>query len=284
MIVSRNNRVVNELHSYYVGKKVIIGIDSSKSNSAVVIGNERGEILDDYEFNGAGSDIDVYELCFDIRKALKVILKDAEVVAVGLENIITKKEDGYKGLDIHMSRAKITAVFDNFIFYFQEYHNIMPRLINNQEWKSAVLPDEYCKRTHKKGSKDYFDSIGGRWAGRKDDVTDAVCIFKYLVTGVKVDLDYTLDTPMKSSHNFTVGIFYTDLVLDNTVKRFKYNEKFTVDQLVNTMSAKLEKRDKYGAMRIPVDALSIFDIYSMNLLSKFPRQVDEVVIVVSNES
>lgn len=143
MILSRNGKVTPCYESIYAGKKLIIGIDSSKSNTAIVTCNEFGEELDDFEISGAGSNVNVYQLAWDTRNALKVLFKGADIMAVGIENIITKKEDGYKGIEVHQSRAKITCVFDNLIFFFQEFHGIMPILINNWDWKVSELPESF---------------------------------------------------------------------------------------------------------------------------------------------
>ena len=99
----------------FSGKSIMIAIDSSKSNSALIVSDTSQNILADFEFRGGGKDIDVYDLCKHTRAYLKRIFKGASIAAVGMENIITKKEDNYHGLEIHYSRAVITAVFNNYI-------------------------------------------------------------------------------------------------------------------------------------------------------------------------
>lgn len=280
MELRKNNMPVGQYLPSYVGKRIIIGIDSSKSNTAIVVGDEFKEILDDYEIRGGGSDVDVYQLAWETRIALKSLFDGAEVIAVGLENIITKSSDNNKGLNIHQSRAKITAVFDNLIFYFQEYHNIMPTLINNQEWKSHTLPEEYRKRTHDKGSKDYFDDLGGRWAGRKDDVTDAVCIFTYLCSTLTVDVVHDIVGVNATTRKYDYLIFPTSLKLPPRTMEFRYNNKYTLLQNIETCASLITSGVNLACIHTPVEALSIEDFYSGRLQSRFPKEVKEVNIIV----
>ena len=46
----------------------------------------------DYEISGAGEDTDVYDLCTYTRKQLKSLFYEADILFVGIEDIITKKE------------------------------------------------------------------------------------------------------------------------------------------------------------------------------------------------
>ena len=282
MILSRNGKQVPNYVPIYNNKNILIGIDSSKSNTALVVGNEFGDILDDYEISGAGSDIDVYQLCWDTRKALRTLFEGANVLAVGIENIITKAEEGYKGIEVHLSRAKITAVFDNLIFYFQDYHNIMPILINNQEWKAAILPEEYRKRTHKKGSKDWFDDMGGRFSGRKDDVTDAVCIFKYLVKICNIKPVYEITEAKTTSKSFQYGIFPTTISLPKHHKIIQPNLTLTYQQNLYSAVELLSKGD-IGCMELDVADVPIDVIYSDKLQRLYAMNTDYVRLIIKVE-
>lgn len=183
--LSRNGSEVYSFTPLYEGMPIVVAIDSSKSNTGMIVGDLEGHVYDDYEISGSGNDTDVYDLCKVTRTQLKQLFRGAKIQCVGIENIITKsykKDSKYGGaMDIHQSRYKITAVFDNFIFSFQEFFDIMPELINNNSWKYNTLPEEYRKRTHHKGSKEYMDTLGTRFSGRRDDVTDAYFIYQYII-------------------------------------------------------------------------------------------------------
>lgn len=281
MDLSRNGMLVQTYESWYAGQNILIGIDSSKSNTAIVVGNEYNEILDDYEISGAGSDVNVYDLCWQTRKQLKTLFAGANIIAVGIEDIITKKKDNqYKGLDIHSSRAKITAVFDNIIFSFQEYFDITPRFINNQEWKSHTLPEEYRTRAHKKGSQDYFNDMGGRWAGRKDDVTDAVCILTYLFSITNKVVVNKIYKPTPTTKKYTYGLYPIEMAMPTGSKQFEFNNSLTFKQSMDSMVALMNKHDKYGYMRVPIEYIPIEFFYNGTLKKVYNKGVSNILIVV----
>ena len=124
MRIYKNGVEVDSYTSEYGNRKIVIAIDSSKSNTAMSVWDSTGVFLDDYEISGAGGDVEIYQHCWNMRTALKELFKNADIIDVGLEDIITKNEKGYKGLQIHQSRAKITAVFDSLICFFIHPFNI----------------------------------------------------------------------------------------------------------------------------------------------------------------
>ena len=269
MILSRNGRVVNDYVPTYVNKRIIIGIDSSKSNSGIIIGDEFGNMLDDYEIDGSGNDVDVYQLCYETRKAMRQLLKDAQILAVGIENIITKKNqyDG-GGLDIHSSRQKITAVFDSFIFMFQDYFGIMPMLVNNQEWKAWALPEEYRKRTHKKGSQDYMNDTHGILAGRKDDVTDAYFIYQFVVAHSDIDRVRAISTPYRAGKEYRYGFYPPGHEFNSYVYKYRADANFTLFQLVETMAYFINEAGAVGTIEIPTSLVPIEQFYDGHVKGK----------------
>ena len=284
MNIYKNGVMVDSYMPLYGGKKIIVAIDSSKSNTAMIVGDEYGNILDDYEISGAGGNVDVYDLVKDTRAQLKTLFQGAEIILVGIENIITKNEKGYKGIEIHQSRYKITAVFDNLIFYFQEFHNIMPKLINNQEWKAAVLPEEYRKRDHKKGSKDWFMSIGNRWADRKDDITDAVCIFTYLLKTSEIKVTYKLKETRPARNTYSIGIFPSKMEMPKGSKEFIIENKDSLEHNLAMISNNIND-NQIGYIRVDLDLVPIDWIYSdrlkYNSKITYNRNEKDVILAVS---
>lgn len=264
----------------YNQANIVIGIDSSKSNSAIVVANEYREILHDYEIDGSGSDVDVYELCWQARGELKTLFTGANILGVGIEDIITKKENGYKGIEIHQSRHKITAVFDNFIFLFQEYFGITPKRINNWEWKVNTLPEEYRTKEHKKGSKDYFKDKGGRWANRKDDVTDAVCICTYMCSLINLKVVTKIYEVSPTGIPYSYGIYPITMAMPQGSKEFEVNAAHTLKQNMDTMVQMMSKRDAYGYARVPLEFVPTEWIYNGTFKKSYPKGVTEVLVVV----
>lgn len=283
MILSRNGEHVVEYMPEYGGKKIIIAIDSSKSNTAIAVSDVNGHILNDYEISGAGSDVDVYDLCRDTREALRQLFRGADIQLVGIEDIITKKENAYKGLEVHQSRAKITAVFNNLIFLFDDTFHIMPKLVPNQSWKAAILPEEYRKRTHKKGSKDWFDELGNRWAGRKDDVTDVICILLYLLKTEEVKVEYSIKDTKPAEYGYTYEIYpYSTSALDKC-KKFIIENDDTLEHNMDTVVCSLEQGE-LGYFSIDISKVPLDLIYSDKLkssaLAAFTKTDKEVNVIV----
>lgn len=283
MILSRNGEQVHEFTPEYGGKKIVIAIDSSKSNTAIVVGDTEGHILNDYEISGAGSDTDVYDLCRDTRDALRQLFHGADIQLIGIEDIITKKEANYKGLEVHQSRAKITAVFNNLIFFFDEVFNKMPRFIPNQSWKASVLPEEFRKRTHKKGSKDWFDELGNRWAGRKDDVTDAVCIYIFLMKTEEIKVEYSVRETKPAECEYTYGLFPITFKSIESYKKFVIENNDSIEHNMATIAGRLDKNE-YGYFAVDISRIPIEWIYSDKLkfsaISTYQREDKEIYIAV----
>lgn len=297
MIFKRDGLPVSTYTSEYIGKKIVIGIDSSKSNTGIVIGDACGNVYHDYEIDGSGSENEVFNVSYETRKMLRCLLKDCEILKIGIEDIITKKyyddfADGRKvkyneGLTIHKSRAVITHIYDSFIIFFMDEFGITPTLVNNQAWKTAILPEEFRKRHHKKGAKDYYDMYypASRWANRKDDVTDAYCIYQYLLKYNKFDVSYQLNLAGKYEGNYEWGYYPISIIknLPSNSKKFDFKDNVTFEQLRNMLAGSMTKYEDYVYMIIPIDKVPIKEIYDGNLMQAFPKFSEELVLVITGK-
>ena len=286
MEIYRNGIKVSEYEPLYSNKKIIVAIDSSKTNSALVVGDTMGHILDDFEISGGGGKVDVFDLCRDTRTQLKNLFRGADILLVGIEDIITKNERGYKGIEIHQSRAKITAVWNNFIFFFDEFFGIMPILVNNWAWKSHVLPEEYRTKNHAKGSKDWFQSIGNQWADRKDDVTDAVCIYIYLRQVMNIKPIYEIKEIQPPTHAYEYALYPCTLALSDKMKTFEIANNGTLEHNIGTMSNMLED-NQVGYVKVPIESIPLTWLYSdvlkYSAQCTYERKTDWVYVVVGKK-
>lgn len=286
MKLYKNGYQVDTYTESYSGQHIVIAIDSSKSNSGIIVGNTNGNILDDYEIDGSGSDVDVFDLCRDTRLVLTQLFKNAKIEDVGIEDIITKKEGQYKGLDIHMSRAKITTVWNNFIFFFEMNHNIRPRFINNQEWKSHTLPEEYRKRSHHKGSKDYLSTIEPRWENRSDDVTDAVCIYRYMMMTKSHMIEDEIYSIEACNAKRSVCLVPVNYKLSDIVKRYRLaTDCNDINKNIDTVLARLSTGD-YGTFVVNIKDVPIEWFYNGSLATDgitYPLGVKELRVLVRRD-
>lgn len=283
MELHKNDVPVYEFTPSYGGMNIYVSIDSSKSNTAMLVWDEFGYPIDDYEIAGAGSDIDVYDLCWQTREELRKLFTGANILKVGIEDIITKKEKGYKGIEIHQSRYKITAVYDNLIFFFQIYHNQTPRRINNWAWKADILPEDLRKQDVHKGSKEFCKRLGNRWANRKDDVTDAYCIGLHLIKTESVQSVHYLEYTEPGKVQFSYGIFPSSFPIPVESKQFRIKNNDTLQHNIETVANRIAAGQP-GCLQVGTTMLSANDIYSDNVKYtqqyKFELADTEVLVVV----
>lgn len=286
MELYRNGIKVSNYEPLYSNKKIIISIDSSKTNSAIIVGDTMGHILDDFEIKGGGNQVDVHDLCRETRAQLKNLFHGADILLVGIEDIITKKEKGYKGIEIHQSRLKITTVWNNFIFFFDEFFGIMPVLVNNWAWKSGVLPEKYRTKDHDKGSKDWFKSLGNQWADRSDDVTDAVCIFLYLRQTMNIKPVYEIKEIQPPTHEYEIALYPDSLTISDKMKVFEIVNNETLEHNLGTMSNMLDI-NQIGCVKVPIESIPIEWIYSDALKysaqCNYERETDWIYIVIGRK-
>lgn len=267
MELFKNGLNVYEYEDWYNGQSIILSIDSSKSNTAMIVWGTDWIALDAYEISGAGGDVDVYDLCWDTRNALDKLFHGAKVMLVGIEDIVTKAKDNkFTGLNHHESRRKITAVFDNLVFYSQDRFGVNPVKVNNWSWKAGVLPEEYRKDSHRKGSWDWLNDIGSRWAGMKDDVTDAYCIGLYLKSLNQYNFEVVKEVrstePPKYSYDFK--IYPEAYEVPSICKKFDIKNGDTLQHNLDTISNQLDKK-QIGCVSVPTEMLPMELIYSDKL-------------------
>lgn len=245
MYLKLNNEFItlSEVYPRYEAQEIVVGIDSSKKNTAIVVGDTHYNILDIYEIDGS-ADKEVLELCYAQRQLLGRIFTNARPSVVGIEDVITTESMGIK---MHQSRFKITAVFMSFISFFQDTFKITPELVNNWDWKVAVLPSEFRTREHSKGSLSYFKHIQSKYADYTDDATDAVCIYKFLC----------------KRHGFTEGVLVTDKepmcsIYEFFLTNVRYNKELTNPSIfIYNEELLLEENCRFIANRLQMGGAGI---------------------------
>lgn len=286
MRVFVNNQPLSVLRPRYQGQSITIAIDSSKRNTGLTIGDENCNPIDIYDINGKDDgtgETDVLALCQEQRKLLRTLLAGSKPMIVGIEDIITVNEtSAMAGISQHMSRFKITAVFMSFISFFQDTFGITPELVNNQAWKSAVLPKEYTSRSIGKGSLAYFKAMRSKYAAYTDDATDSICILRYLklTHGITDAMQIGLAEVKKFEHSMEVMCKETKFAPD-TVMWFRFNNELSLQQNATVMANHLGTK-AVGIADIPVQVLSFGEIYEM-AKGMFPEYTDKVLLVIRRQ-
>lgn len=273
MIVRYNGAVAESLENVYSGENIWLGIDSSKRNTAIAVGTETGQHKDIIELDGTQDGTTEYsyiELCKKQRDFLRVCFNGANITKVGIEDIITK---GGEGIYQHQTRFAITAVFMSFLFAFEDYFNIKPELINNNTWKTTVLPAQYRSRDIKKGAQMYLRDIN-HWVGMysKSDPADAYCILEYLYLVNKVKgWKMINDEPERHGKMMLAVGDYSISTADGVKKMF--NPYFSFE--VNCRKA-IGDCDK-AVMKIPVQAVPYKYIWT-RLVEPFNLHTDSAFV------
>lgn len=283
MILSIDNKQEFKPVPLFARQEIVIGIDASKTNTALAIGNMSGELLHWIELNGSGdgtSEYDALKLCKKHRDTLKVLFKDSIVKLVGIEDIITKVTKGKEtGMTVHTSRFKITCIFASLIAFFQDNFEITPMLINNWTWKSHILPENFRSRDIGKGSLAYFKSINSPLGNCTDDVTDAVCILRYLYKYSGIQLGIKIYEPEVQFKKYNAMLVSDLEKTDLDARIFLYNSDMTLEQNMIVISNNV---DDVGKARVEIKDLSLADIYKY-CRGDFKKYEEELTLWVLNE-
>lgn len=186
----RNNNssiLASTLGARYESQEITISVDPSKTNTAVIVKELGGDILDVFEISADHIKLDAIETYGRyIKYFFRTLFKDAVVRYSAIEDIITKKDQNVS--NTHQVRFALTYIFTTIYNELDDLMHITapsPVIIPNTLWKREVLGD-FNKLNGKKNSVEYLKSIRHPYALYSDDVTDAVCIAEYLHRKFKI--------------------------------------------------------------------------------------------------
>lgn len=287
--IKKNGQLLESFVPDFRGKHICIGIDSSKSDTGFVVGDTEKNFLGAYEFLGGGSEVDVFTLCRIIKEQLDILLEDAVVEIVGIEDIITKKYEnkgGGKGkskssdgpLSTHMNRMKLTSVWTRFIFYFQD-KGVPVKLVNNQTWKAAILPPEFNTKTIYKGSIEYYKAIGHPYGNLNDNVTDAACILEYVWLENEITVYHQYDNALQYSGHKAYGLYPLSFKPNATVKLYRYNDRLSFMENIDTICELTESKYTYGVTVVPISAIPI-DYLFQGLRGNYTEPTQFLALVI----
>ena len=269
-----NGRAITSFSSPYTGKDVTVAIDASKTNTAIVVGDTRFEVLDFYEISAPGSENNIWDVVDAQREALRTILKGATVHVAGIEDIITK---GNAGMNEHHTRMVLTTIWTGLILVLRDEFNCKPLLVNNMTWKSAVLPEPYNSRRYDKGSLEYHKHINSRYAHCTDDVTDAVSILEYLKIQNKDKISIPIAAPVSVNKQFDYILCDLATAIPHNACRFTYNPSLPFNQNVDFMAYTL--KEQIGVVEIPIEQIPL-NIVAAKMYGEVKGRVSSLRVVV----
>ena len=262
----------------YAGE-IVVAIDPSKTNCAMVIGDPGGQVISIVEMSGnnwkQGPVQDTTEYCADIKSFVDKYIGDTPVLRIGLEQAITKK-----GMMHHQSSMVLTEVRGALLNLFYEKYRMHKEdvEVNNWTWKHAILPEGYRSQSEKGSVRYFWQYLNDPTylSYFEDDVTDALCIYKYLILGTKDTYTIACQKTEKPLKKFQFSIM-PDWADGLELRKFEYNPSFSVKDNAIYFA---NRSTTGGIAKIDVSRLSIEDIYeNANGFDNMP-ETGEVRLVV----
>ncbi|MCM1215109.1 MAG: hypothetical protein NC548_11385 [Lachnospiraceae bacterium] len=285
LVVEQNTTTVNwsrgdVVHALEYAGDVVVVIDPSKTNMALIIGTPQRQILNVLEFSGnnrgRGPAMDTSLYCEELRCFLREYLRNCNLYTVGMEQAILKKG---KFVQYH-STMVLTEIRGALLNFFLEEFNVKVNEINNWSWKSGVLPDGY-RSNKEKGSKRFFqehlaDSPYAYYF--EADVTDCICMYWYLCDNYCSKYSLYCNRVEKSLSGFTFSFVPFNSEVCAKLQEVIYNPRFTLEdnityytnRILNTFCLEIDTVD------VPISA-----VYGHSLLFDKSNLHDKKVKVVA---
>lgn len=236
------------INSLNTKDEILIAIDPSKSNTSMIVSNLAGDILEILQL--IGKDITVDDYCKRVIYFISTHFYNCNIVSIYEEEMILKEGNKYyySNRVLHDVRHALDTAFK------KELGLNCLKFINNWYYKSKVLPAEYRKRSHKKGSQDFLDP-SHKW---NDNVTDALCI--HLVQQSEYKSSHKVFCTRSENYNGEAIIKLVDVdnVNTNTLEEFIYNENYNILQNANYY---LNRRYNFGFTYVAFSQLKLQDLY-----------------------
>ena len=261
---------------------VLVVIDPSKTNMAVMVSSPLGENYLNIEFSGnnrgSGPVMDTTVYCNEVRSFLRSLLQDVDIYIVGIEAAITKRGHTY-----HKSDLVLKEIRGALLNFFLEEYGIRALEINNWAWKHAVLPEGYRSQSEK-GSKrficeNYPSSPLCHYY--EADMTDCFCMTMYVVTTQCTG--YALVCNRKEDVNANTRKYW---IYPNVVKapfgayQFRVNHHFNLQE--NTVYL-CNRTKSLCHSTVDISTLKLEDIYGHTKgFSEIPLE-DSVTILIERK-
>lgn len=269
LIVEQNTTHVNwsigdDVHPLEYAGDVVISIDPSKTNMAILIGTPTGTILNTLEFSGnnrkRGPVMDTTIYCDEVRAFLRAYLKHANLYMVGVEQAITKQ-----GTKFHHSNMVLTEIRGNILNFFLEEYNLRVIEINNWSWKSNILPQGY-RSQFEKGSKKYFRDYFPESPYTyyyEADMTDCICIYWYMCKERCKSYVLQCNRVEQSLSGYNYTYVPADSAVCDNLQEVNFNPRFSIEDNLAFYSNRILNT---FCMTIPVDNVDTDSIYGRSML------------------
>lgn len=249
---------------------LIIAVDPGKTNMAMVIGTTYGVKLCVLQFGAAGSGYDNSDYCMDFKDFIHRYLSGCDIKVFGIEQAISKR-----GMNYHHSSMVLTEIRANLIDLAYDLTGRKAEEINNWAWKSKILPDGMRSQSEK-GSTRFLSEIYSAYGN--SDVTDAVCMYKYLLYKHGDNTPMFPDKVEESLAKHQIFILPAGNSASKGARVFRYNDALTLEQNCIYFSNRTWEK---GVSTVKAELLTLDEIYQYASRFHAMNRDAEVVVVRS---
>ncbi len=260
--------------------EVVVVIDPSKTNMAMLVATPKGEHLAHIEFSGnnrrSGPIDDNTVYCYEFREYVRQFLQFCRVYMVAVEEAVTVK--GAK--TNHYTNLTLTEIRANILGFFLENYGIKPIEVNNWSWKFGSLPEGF-RGKYEKGSKKYFTQCFPNSPLShyfEADMTDCCCILKYVIKQYCGGYAVYCSAQEENFTPYKYTLVRANFTLPDE-RKVLFNPSFTLEENMNYYANRL-----FGifTMVLEMDDLTLDQIYEHACNGNFDYlENDKVKAVIS---
>lgn len=264
LVVLNNTKSINYNDSTMVdpigvNDPLVLVMDPSKTNFALIVGTPDGRILDIVEFSGnnrkQGPVMDTTEYCHQIRSYLSKYLAGARLYIVATEAAISERGEKQN----HITNMTLTEIRATILAFFYDTYGIKPVQINNWSWKHSELPEGYRSPFQKMSKKalTVLEPNSPLLYYFQEDACDAYFMFKYILKNMCQGFTLVCNASEAPSRDITFSIVSSDSELDTTTE-FQYSPGYSVQDNINFYA------NRYAGkfyITVPINDFELDEIY-----------------------
>ena len=259
---------------------VVIAMDLSKTNFAMVIGSPDGRVIEIVEFSGnnrgAGPAMNTTVYCSELRRFLSRYLSNVKLYIVATEAALTEK--GPKAN--HITNMALTEIRASILAFFYDTFDIQVIQVNNWSWKHSELPEGY-RSPYQKMSKVYIqrtDPTNPLCDYFHEDACDAYFIFKYIIRTMCNGFTLICSGSEQQNKDYAYYITGTDNKSLEKLKEMTYNNQFSI---IDNLTYYNNRMNDDFYIIVPIEDLDMEEIYDkcVEVTEDILTQKDAAVVI-----
>lgn len=262
---------------------VVVAMDPSKTNFAMIIGTPEGDIVQIVEFSGndrgrAPQDTTVY--CHELRRFFTQYFAGVRLYLVGVEAAITPGRKGGNKYAYHVANMALTEIRGTVLSFFMEEYHIHVTEINNWSWKASELPEGYRGRDQKY-SKRYLmdtDPTNPLISYFHEDACDAYFIYKHMIRTMCATYVMICNQAEPKNRDYTLLITQQGILMEDGLREVQYNNMFSIEENATFYANRITTGFYF---KIPLNDLTLEQIYkyAQNVTFDITKDTEALVIV-----